>query len=144
MKLLIITWVHICISFNKLLWFMQKNDKIDILSLVFMPFTGNKSPGAKKGSDEWQCDNFTNIFWVKRTFTPYLFFFCNFMESSFHILSCPWFSPRMTGLRSSVLSFPAFLWLRRSGSKLLSVICSDVMTRTTLLFVHCLTTLKSL
>ena len=38
----------------------------------------------------------------------------------------------------------AFLWLRRSGSKLLSVICSDVMTRTTLLFVHCLTTLKSL
>ena len=41
---------------------MQKNDKIDILSLVFMPFTGNKSPGAKKGSDEWQCDNFTNIF----------------------------------------------------------------------------------
>ena len=35
---------------------MQKNDKIDIfdiLSLVFMPFTGNKSPGAKKGSDEW-------------------------------------------------------------------------------------------
>ena len=41
---------------------MQKNDKIDILSLVFMPFTGNKNPGAKKGSDEWQCDNFTNIF----------------------------------------------------------------------------------
>ena len=41
---------------------MQKNDKIDILSLVFMPFTGNKSPGAKKGSDEWQFDNFTNIF----------------------------------------------------------------------------------
>ena len=32
---------------------MQKNDKIDILSLVFMPFTGNKSPGVKKGSDEW-------------------------------------------------------------------------------------------
>ena len=41
---------------------MQKNYKIDILSLVFMPFTGNKSPGAKKGSDEWQCDNFTNTF----------------------------------------------------------------------------------
>ena len=72
MKLLIITWVHICISFNKLLWFMQKNDKIDILSLVFMPFTGNKSPGAKKGSDEWQCDNFTNIFWIKRTFTYFI------------------------------------------------------------------------
>ena len=34
-----------------------------------MPFTGNKSPGAKQGSDEWQCDNFTNIFGVKRTFT---------------------------------------------------------------------------
>ena len=47
---------------------MQKNDKIDSLPLVFMPFTGNKSPGAKKGSDEWQYDNFTNIFWVKRTF----------------------------------------------------------------------------
>ena len=75
---------------------------------------------------------------------PLPVFFCNFMESSIHILSCPWFSPRMTGLRSSVLSFPAFLWLRRSSSKLLSVICSDVMTRTTLLFVHCLTTLKSL
>ena len=41
---------------------MQKNDRIDILSLVFMPFTGNKSPGAKKGSDEWKCDNLTNIF----------------------------------------------------------------------------------
>ena len=69
MKLLIITWVHICISFNKLIWLIQKNEKIDILSLLFMPFTGNKSPGAKKGSDEWQCDNFTNIFWLKRTFT---------------------------------------------------------------------------
>ena len=68
MKLLIITWVHICISFNKLIWLIQKNYKIDILSLLFMPFTGNKSPGAKKGSDEWRCDNFTNIFWVKRTF----------------------------------------------------------------------------
>ena len=68
MKLLIITWVHICISFNKLIWLMQKIEKIDILSLIFMPFTGNKSPGAKKGSDEWQCDNFTNIFWVKPTF----------------------------------------------------------------------------
>ena len=67
-KLLIITWVHICISFNKLIWLIQKNEKIDILSLLFMPFTGNKSPGAKKGSDEWWCDNFTNIFWVKRTF----------------------------------------------------------------------------
>ena len=64
-----ITWVHTCISFNKLIWLIQKNDKIDILSLLFMPFTGNKSPGAKKGSDEWWCDNFTNIFWVKRTFT---------------------------------------------------------------------------
>jgi hypothetical protein len=32
---------------------MLKNDKIDILSLVFMPFTGNKSPSAKKGSDGW-------------------------------------------------------------------------------------------
>ena len=41
---------------------MQKNEKIDSLSLVFMPFTENKSPGAKKGSDEWQYDNFTNIF----------------------------------------------------------------------------------
>ena len=69
MKLLIITWVHICISFNTWIWLIQKNDKIDILSLIFMPFTGNKSPGAKKGSDEWRCDNFTNIFWVKRTFT---------------------------------------------------------------------------
>ena len=39
-----------------------ENEKIDILSLVIMPFTGNKSLGAKKGSDEWQCDNFTNIF----------------------------------------------------------------------------------
>ena len=69
MKLLIITWVHICISFNKLIWLMQKIEKIDILSLIFMPCTWNKSPGAKKGSDEWQCDNFTNIFWVKCTFT---------------------------------------------------------------------------
>jgi hypothetical protein len=34
-----------------------------------MPFTGNKSPGAKKGSDEWHSDNINNIFWVKRTFT---------------------------------------------------------------------------
>ena len=72
MKLLIITWVHICISFNKLIWLMQKNEKIDILSLIFMPFTGNKSPGAKKCSDEWWCDNFSNIFWVKRTFMKWL------------------------------------------------------------------------
>ena len=56
---------------------MQKNEKIDILSLVFMPFTGNKSPGAKKGSDEWQCDNFTNIFWLKRTFKPYRVWVCS-------------------------------------------------------------------
>ena len=48
-------------QFQLLIWIMQKKEKIDILSLVFMPFTGNKSPGAKKGSDEWQCDNFTNI-----------------------------------------------------------------------------------
>ena len=41
MKLLIITWVHICISFNKLIWLIQKNENIDILSLLFMPFTGN-------------------------------------------------------------------------------------------------------
>ena len=68
MKLLIITWVHVCISFNKLIWLIQKNEKIDILSLLFMPSTGNKSSGAKKGSDEWWWDNFTNIFWVKRTF----------------------------------------------------------------------------
>ena len=72
MKLLIITWVYICISFNTWIWLIQKNDKIDILSLIFMPFTGNKSPGAKKGSDEWQCENFTNIFWVKRTFNMIL------------------------------------------------------------------------
>ena len=32
---------------------MQKNEKIDIFSLLFMPFTGNKIPGAKKGSDEY-------------------------------------------------------------------------------------------
>ena len=65
---MIITWLHVCINFNKLIWLIQKNEKIDILSLLFMPFTGNKSPGAKKGSDEWWWDNFTNIFWVKRTF----------------------------------------------------------------------------
>ena len=59
---------YLCI-FNKLIWLTQNNEKIDILSLVFMPFTGNKSPGAKKGSDVWQWDNFPNIFWVKRTFT---------------------------------------------------------------------------
>ena len=69
LKLLNITWIHTCISFNRLIWLIQKNGKIDILSLLFMPFTGNKSPGAKKCSDEWWCDNFTNIFWVKRTFT---------------------------------------------------------------------------
>ena len=68
LKLLNITWIHTCISFNRLIWLIQKNGKIDILSLLFMPFTGNKSPGAKKCSDEWWCDNFTNIFWVKRTF----------------------------------------------------------------------------
>ena len=68
-KLLIITWIHICTSLNKLIWSILKNEKSDILSLLFMPFTGNKSPGTKKGSDEWHYDNFTNIFWVKRTFT---------------------------------------------------------------------------
>ena len=67
-KLLIITWIHICTSLNKLIWSILKNEKSDILSLLFMPFTGNKSPGTKKGSDEWHYDNFTNIFWVKRTF----------------------------------------------------------------------------
>ena len=67
--------MHICISFNKLIWLIQKNEKIDILSLLFMPLTGNKSPGAKKGSDEWWCDNFANIFWVKRTFIQLLFQF---------------------------------------------------------------------
>ena len=28
-----------------------------------------KAQVKKKCSDEWWCDNFTNIFWVKRTFT---------------------------------------------------------------------------
>ena len=57
---------------------MQKNEKIDILSLVFMPFTGNKSPVAKKGSDEWQCTvvykvdiakNFLSIFPLGQIFS---------------------------------------------------------------------------
>jgi hypothetical protein len=37
---------------------MKKNEKNNILSLPFMPFTGNKSPGAIFGSH----DHFTNIF----------------------------------------------------------------------------------
>ena len=96
MKLLIITWIHTCISFNKLIWLIQKNDKIDILSLLFMPFTGNKSPGAKKGSDEWWWDNFTNIFWVKRTFTYLAFIPCILSSESCLIFD--------TSIQSSILS----------------------------------------
>ena len=45
-----------------------------------MPFTGNKSSGAKKGSDEWWWDSFTNIFWVKHTFTRLLIWPNNFYQ----------------------------------------------------------------
>ena len=47
---------------------IQKNGKINILSMPFMSFTGNKSSGAILGSHKWHFDHFTNIFWVKRTF----------------------------------------------------------------------------
>ena len=42
-KLLVLAW-------NKLIWLIQKNDKIAILSLQFMPLLGNKSSGAIFGT----------------------------------------------------------------------------------------------
>ena len=55
-------------AFYRLILLIQKNEKINILSVQFIILNFPPSSGAKKGSDEWHFDHFTNIFWVKRTF----------------------------------------------------------------------------
>ena len=46
---------------------IQKNEKINILSVPIISLNFSPSWGTKKGSDECHFDHFTNIFWVKRT-----------------------------------------------------------------------------
>ena len=48
---------------------MQKNEKINILSVPFINLNFPPPSKPKKGSDEWHFDHFTNIFCVKHTFT---------------------------------------------------------------------------
>ena len=42
------------LALNRLILLIQKNEKINILSLLFMPYTGNKSSGAIFGSYIWR------------------------------------------------------------------------------------------
>ena len=64
-KLLIITLNSKYIfeqTFYRLILLIQKNEKINILSVPFINLNFPSSSGAKKGSDEWHFDHFTNIF----------------------------------------------------------------------------------
>jgi hypothetical protein len=49
-------------AFYRVILLIQKNEKINILSVPFISLNFPPSPGAKKGSDEWHFDHFTNIF----------------------------------------------------------------------------------
>ena len=49
-------------AFYRLILLIQKNEKINILSVPFINLNFPPSSGAKKGSDEWHFDHFTNIF----------------------------------------------------------------------------------
>ena len=59
-------------AFYRLILLIQKNEKINILSVTFINLNFPPSSGAKKGSHEWHFDHFINIFWVKRTFNSYI------------------------------------------------------------------------
>ena len=54
--------------FYRLILLIQKNEKINILSVSFINLNFPTSSRAKKGSHEWHFDHFINIFCVKRTF----------------------------------------------------------------------------
>ena len=54
-------------AFYRLILIIQKNDEINILSVPFIILNFLPFSRAKKG--QWHLDHFTNIFWVKRTFT---------------------------------------------------------------------------
>ena len=56
-------------AFYRLILLIQKNEKINILSVPFINLNFPPSSGAKKDSHEWHFGHFINIFWVKRTFT---------------------------------------------------------------------------
>ena len=66
-------WLHPkCIfeqAFHRLILLIQKNEKINILSVQLINLNFPPSSGTKKGSHEWHFDHFINIFWLKRTFT---------------------------------------------------------------------------
>jgi len=61
-QLLIIAQVIFQQDFYRLILLIQKNEKISTLSVPFINLNFPPSSGAKKGSDEWQYDHFTNIF----------------------------------------------------------------------------------
>jgi hypothetical protein len=54
----------------RLILIIQKNERINILSVPSNNLNFPPSSGSKKGSHEWHFDHFINIFWVKRTFNP--------------------------------------------------------------------------
>ena len=48
--------------FYRLILLIQKNDKINILSVPIIILNFSPSSGTKKGSDDWHFDHFINIF----------------------------------------------------------------------------------
>ena len=55
-------------AFYRLILLIQKNKKINILSVPLSFWISRLLQEQKKGSDEWHFDHCTIIFWVKRTF----------------------------------------------------------------------------
>ena len=55
-------------AFYRLILLIQKNEKINILSVPFIILNFPPCSGAKKGSHEWHFDHFINIFWVNGAF----------------------------------------------------------------------------
>ena len=79
-KLLIIHKYIFDQAFHRLILLIQKNEKINILSVPFINLKFPPSSGTKKGADEWHLDHFSNIFWVKCTFTSRWYLLSNATE----------------------------------------------------------------
>ena len=100
-------------AFYRLILLIQKNQKINILSVPLINLNFPPSLGAKKGSDELHFDHFTIIFWVKCTFifSPKMTLlslfgkFCRkFAEIPLWLLAgCWWVSSYYTLIREEML-----------------------------------------
>ena len=66
-KLLPIPFIPIISAFNRTFLMIHKNQNIDILPLLFMPFTGEKKLSHNFCFIYLEIANFTDFFWVKHT-----------------------------------------------------------------------------